>query len=108
MAYPETESASEHCRNAEQLLGELLEDFELLLEPHEPMSWDTVVYLANDRAKTLRAALARVVAARQAIELGRLTPAPPGPVAYVCAVCHRNPVAAEAGYDTCADCLARQ
>jgi hypothetical protein len=26
---------------------------------------------------------------------------------YVCAVCHRNPVAAEDGYDTCDDCLRR-
>ena len=28
--------------------------------------------------------------------------------AYVCAVCHVNPVAAEDGYDTCGDCLRRQ
>jgi hypothetical protein len=31
----------------------------------------------------------------------------PRPSAYLCAACHRNPVAAEDGYDTCADCLSR-
>jgi hypothetical protein len=30
------------------------------------------------------------------------------PRAHVCAVCHVNPVEADAGFDTCQDCLGRQ
>lgn len=43
---------------------------------------------------------------RAAFQREGLLPATP-PV-YVCCLCLRNPVAAQDGFDTCAECLARQ